>query len=305
MRQVALLVILAAILIVFSIVNPNFLSSNNLINVTRQMSVLLTIGIGFTFVMLSGEIDLSVGSILGLSTVIFALAMRETGNNSIVCIIITLIVGCFAGLLNGILVTKVGIHSFLVTMATLGLYRGITYTIIQGGKIPVFHPPFSKALGVGLLGIIPLPFIYVMAILAIMHLVLKKSLFGNQVYIVGGSERVARYSGIKTKQTKLVSFLISGTLCAFAGILIVATVEMGIPSLGEGKEIDAVFVVVLGGCRLTGGWGTLPGVFLGVVVISILINGLTMLGANYHMILFVKACLLLFVIWLDTKIRNK
>lgn len=303
-RQAGVFIILICLLLFFSIYLQYFLSLGNFVNVSRQASVMFLVSVGMTLVFLSGEIDLSVGSIVGLATVIFALLMRRTDNSLFICISATLFIGMLCGFINGVLIAYCGIASFIVTFCTLGIYFGTAYYLVVTGRIPITDSFFKTLFGYGKLGPVPYGVIMVAIVFIIFHLILSRSVFGYQVYMCGSNELASKYSGINTRLIKLKTFIISGLLSSLAGLMMAAQMGTCHFEFGRGIEIPVIIAVVLGGARFGGGWGTLPGTLLGTMSMAILMNGLTMFGMQYHGRQLVMACLLVFIVWLDTFLRR-
>ncbi|HEY4544631.1 MAG TPA: ribose ABC transporter permease, partial [Tissierellaceae bacterium] len=267
-------------LIIFSVLisfaSPRFLTKSNLLNVFRQTSINAIIAAGMTFVILTGGIDLSVGSILGFSGAIAA-GLLAGGVNIFFAIVAALIIGAVAGMFNGIIITKGKVQPFIATLAMMILLRGATLVYTSGRPIPVpaaTTSPIFRKIGAGYIAGIPIP-IFIMAIIFLVcYLVLTQSKFGRHLYAVGGNEKAAKLSGINTDRIKVLAYTISGILASVAGLIVTSRLSSAQPTAGDGYELDAIAAVVLGGTSLVGGQGSILGTIIGALIIGILNNAL-------------------------------
>ncbi|MDU4025201.1 Ribose transport system permease protein rbsC [Anaerococcus octavius] len=293
------------ILMVFvSILNPAFLQSNNLLNLMRQLIINGFIALGMTFVILTGGIDLSVGSTLALTSAIFA-GLLQNGMNTGLAILIALVLGLVLGLLNGILITKGKLAPFIVTLATMTIFRGLTLVYTDGRPIAGPRDDFAfKFLGKGqFLGI---PFQVILFILAflVLWMILNKTALGRKIYAVGGNEKASFISGINIDKVKIWVYVISSLMAVLSGLVLTSRLNSAQPTAGAAYEMDAIAAVVLGGTSMTGGSGSLTGTLIGILILGVLNNGLNLLGVSSFYQQIVKGIVILIAVLIDRK-RNK
>lgn len=293
---------LLILVMVVSILNPKFLTMYNILNIFRQVSINGLIAFGMTFVILTGGIDLSVGATLGLSGVILGLVI-SAGIPDFMAILIALIFGCVLGAINGVLVSKVNLQPFIATLATMTMYRGLTMIVSEG--IPFMGltktAPILDYFSQGTFLKVPFPMIVFLLLLAILLVVLQKTVFGRGVYAVGGNEEAARLSSMPIVKIKTLVYIISGFMSALAGIILTSRLSSSQPTAGMGFELDAIAAVVIGGTSLSGGKGRIFGTFLGVLIIGVLNNGLNIIGVSAFYQQFIKGLVILFAVILDRK----
>ena len=287
-----------------SILNPAFLQSNNLLNLMRQLIINGFIALGMTFVILTGGIDLSVGSTLALTSAIFA-GLLQNGMNTGLAILIALVLGLVLGLLNGILITKGKLAPFIVTLATMTIFRGLTLVYTDGRPIAGPRDNFAfKFLGKGqFLGI---PFQVILFILAflVLWMILNKTALGRKIYAVGGNEKASFISGINIDKVKIWVYVISSLMAVLSGLVLTSRLNSAQPTAGAAYEMDAIAAVVLGGTSMTGGSGSLTGTLIGILILGVLNNGLNLLGVSSFYQQIVKGIVILIAVLIDRK-RNK
>ena len=273
---------LVLLCIVITIVTPNFLSVSNITNVFTQVSVNAIIAIGMTFVILTGGIDLSVGSTLAISGAVGASIVKLTGN-VFLAIIVAAVIGIAVGLINGLLVSKGKLQAFIVTLATMTIFRGATLVFTDGTPISKLPEAFVK-IGNGKLGFMPIPVIITIIIAIIAVYALSQTRFGRYLYALGGNEDASRLSGINTDKIKTLVYVVSGFASAIAGVIITSRIGSASPNAGTGFELDAIAAVVIGGTSLAGGEGTITGTLIGALIIGVLNNGLNLMNVSpfYH-----------------------
>lgn len=299
----AIIFVLILLFVFFSITAPNFLAFSNFINLLRQVSISGILAIGMTCVMLTGGIDLSVGAILGISSVLTAIQMVN-GINPIIASLVSLTVGTLLGLINSLLVSRIKIPPMIATIGTMTSLRGLAYLMTGGIPVFGFNPQFSK-IGQGYLWGVPIP-VYIMAVSYIIGIIfLSKTRFSRHIYGVGGNEEVARLSGINVNKVKAVVYGISGFCSALAGLVMLGRINSGQPRSGDGYEMDVITAVVMGGVSLTGGVGNLSFVIVGVMIIGILSNGMTMLAIDDYTQRVVKGLVLLLAVGFDRFIQKR
>ncbi|MDF0554388.1 ribose ABC transporter permease [Kamptonema sp. UHCC 0994] len=301
--QVAgILPILVGICIIFSIVTPNFLSLGNLINVIRQASINIVLATGMTFVILTGGIDLSVGSILGVTAVVGVLVSLIPGAG-LLAVPAALLAGAGLGLLNGSLIAYLGLPPFIVTLGSYTALRGVAYLVANGTTVINRNLNFAWV-GNNYLG--PLPWLVIIAFLAVLvsWFVLRRTVLGRHIYAVGGNARAARLTGIKVNRVLLFVYGVSGLLSGLGGIMSASRLYSATGMLGQGYELDAIAAVILGGTSFTGGIGTIWGTLLGALIIALLNNGLTLMNVSFFWQLVVKGLVIIIAVTID-KLRTR
>jgi ribose transport system permease protein len=285
---------LIILFVALSIASPYFLTANNLASVARQTAVFNTMALGMTIVIVSGGIDLSVGSILGLSGLVGTTAL-EAGYPIVVGVFIGIAVGTACGFLNGLMITKLRINAFIVTLGTLGIYRGLALIISNG--LPVHRiPPGFAFLGEGnLLGI---PFVvWLLVICAVAtHIVLENTRLGRYAFAIGSNKTAAIYAGIPVAFHIAAVYAIGGALTGLAGMIEASRLMTGQPTAGLGYELQAIAAVVIGGGSLNGGEGSVVGTLIGAFIMGLLSNGSDLLNiSNYWQQVIIGAVIILAV----------
>ena len=284
-----------------SIASPNFLTPSNLFSVLRQVSYSGLIAFGMTFIILIGGIDLSVGAILALVGIVTA-SLIQAGMDPILASCIGLLLGAACGAINGLLVSFGRIAPFIATLATMILFRGIAQEYSQSKPISINVDGFFNEIGSGyLFDTIPVPVVLMLLVYFMLWFVLKKTRFGRHVYALGGSEDVARISGLKVRSLKLWVYTLSGLMSGLAALVVTSRLSSASPNAGAMYELDAIAAVVLGGTSLSGGRGWIFGTLVGVVLLGILSNGLNLLNVSSNYQLIIKGVVILFAVLLDRK----
>ncbi|WP_227939545.1 ABC transporter permease subunit [Alkalihalobacillus deserti] len=292
---------LVVIMIIITILNPSFLSLPNIFNILRQVSINALIAFGMTFVILTGGIDLSVGSILALSGAVTA-TLLAAGVDPVLAVLAGLIVGAILGAFNGLIISKGKVAPFIATLATMTIFRGLTLMFTDGRPITgLGDSSFFQMLGKGYFFGIPVPAVTMMISFLVLYLILKKTTFGRRVYAVGGNEEAAILSGIKADRIKIYVYSLTGFLSALAGIILMSRLNSAQPTAGSMYELDAIAAVVLGGTSLTGGRGWIVGTLIGALIIGVLNNGLNLLGVSSFFQQVVKGGVILLAVLLDRK----
>lgn len=292
---------LILLIIVVSILNPSFLDLSNLLNLLRQISINGLIAFGMTFIILTGGIDLSVGSILALSSAFIAL-MITSGVDPIIALIIGVLIGFVLGAVNVLLVTKGNMAPFIATLATMTIFRGLTLVITDGNPITNLGDSYLFQLfGKGYFIGIPVPAVTMIIVFVILLIILQKTTFGRHTYAIGGNEVAAKISGIKVNKIKILIYGISGLMSALAGGILTSRLNSAQPTAGTSYELDAIAAVVLGGTSLTGGKGRIVGTLIGVLIIGVLNNGLNLLGVSSFYQQVVKGVVILIAVLIDRK----
>ncbi|WP_300348046.1 ribose ABC transporter permease [Clostridium sp.] len=293
---------LVLLCLVITMVTPKFLSISNITNVFTQVSVNAIIAIGMTFVILTGGIDLSVGSTLAISGALGASIIKSTGN-VFLAILVAAIVGIVVGLINGLLVSKGKLQAFIVTLATMTIFRGATLVFTNGTPISKLPSSFVN-IGNGKIGFMPIPVIITVIIAIIAVYALSQTRFGRYLYALGGNEDASRLSGINTDKIKTLVYVVSGFASAIAGVIITSRIGSASPNAGTGFELDAIAAVVIGGTSLAGGEGTITGTLIGALIIGVLNNGLNLMNVSPFYQSIVKGLVILIAVLLDKKSRK-
>lgn len=277
-EQMALLLSLIGLCIISTIISPVFLSVNNLMNVLRTASLTAICAMGYMFVILLGEMDLSVGSMQAVVGIVSVMILNFT---KIVpaALLGGIITGAVLGCINGLLVTKAGINSLIASLGTMAILRGSAYIITNGISIQANIPGF-EILGTGYVGPFPIPFLIAVVIFAALYFVLNKTVFGRNIYAVGGNNSAARLCGINVGRIKMAAYIIVGVLTALSGYILACRLNSAQPNAGDGFEFQVISAVVLGGVSLSGGKGNLTGAVIGVLILSVLSNVLVLAGVS-------------------------
>lgn len=302
-RQYVIYLGFAAIFVIFSVTlhDRGFLDPNNLLNIVRQTAVIAVMAVAMTFVLSAGEIDLSVGAVAGLASVTTAIAMESYGVAP--GILAGLATGAAVGLFNGWLTTRVGIPSFLTTLAMLGMATGVAMWISDTASIPILEPFYISVFGGGDIGPIPSLLIWMLVFATVGHLMLRRTTFGRRVLATGGNETAARYSGIDTASIKLRVLLMSSTVAAVAGMLYAGRLQSGRFQLGQGDELSVIAAAVLGGTSLFGGMGTVIGSIIGALMIGLINNGLLLMGLEFSQQLIARGAIIILAVALGQSRR--
>ncbi len=292
------LVALAAVLGVFS---SGFLELSNLLNVLNQVSINGLVAIGMTFVIITGGIDLSVGSILALSGAILA-AMLKAGVPGGAAICGAVLVGACLGAFNGFTISRFRLQPFIVTMATMTIYRGTTLVFTNGRPITgLGKDALYLAMGQGRFFGIPYNGLLFIFALCVTAYILSRTVFGKGVYAIGGNAEAARLSGISVQSTQIWSYVLSGAFAALAAVILVSRLDSAQPVAGQGYERDAIAAVVLGGTSLSGGRGMMVGTLIGALIIGVLNNGLNLMEVSAFYQQIVKGAVILLAVLMDQK----
>ena len=292
---IALLVIAVGL----SIVSPDFLRVDNLLNVMRQSSINALIAFGMTLVILLGGIDLSAGSVLALSSVIIA-SLLQSGTPPVVATLAGIVAGGLMGLVNGLIISKGKVAPFIATLGTMTVLPGLALVMSNGSPISDFNSDFFSMLGGGYVArLIPIPVVLMLIVFGIFWFVLKKTVFGRHVYATGGNAESAKLSGVKVDRVQLWVYTISGVMAAIAGVVLTSRLNSAQPTAGTGYELDAIAAVVLGGTSLTGGRGWIFGTLVGALLIGVLNNGLNLLDVSSFYQQVIKGSVILLAVLID------
>lgn len=279
-RESAIFLALVAIMLVITIVAPQFATRGNIYRVSRQISFVAIAALGVFTVILTGGIDLSLGSTIGLSGITCGLAMAS-GVHPLLAILIGMATGFSVGIINGVLVSYVGITPFIVTLGMLSIARGTIWIITKGWPVENIDDRIL-VLGQGDILGIPVPVIIMLVVAVLIHFLMRKTVFGRRVYAIGGNEEATRLSGIDVQRIKCLVYGISGLLASITGIILVARFSSAQTSSGEGWELDAIAAAVIGGTSLAGGAGSIVGVLIGAAIMGVIRNGLVLMRVSAY-----------------------
>ncbi len=276
--EIGALIALLAIAIVLSILNQYFFTVSNFINLLKQVSIIGIAGAGVTLVIISGGIDLSIGSMISFSVVLVAGFMENNGMAPWFAVILVLIIGAALGLINGALITVLHIPPIIATLATLIAYKGAALVYTGGYAIPLINKFMIP--GRGFVGPIPVPIIIMAGVYVIGYIILKYTMLGRMVYGLGGNEEAVYLSGRSVKKYRLIIYMISGITASLAGVVLASRISSGQPMSGEGVEMDVIAAAVLGGTNIFGGIGTMGGTIIGAFILVVINNGLNLMNVS-------------------------
>ncbi|MFZ5517576.1 MAG: ABC transporter permease [Candidatus Zhuqueibacterota bacterium] len=285
-------------IVIMSFLSPRFLSFSNLLNISRQISVMAIVGVGMTFVILSAGIDLSVGSIVALTGIIISYFVQELGAPVYLSVIIGLMSSLAVGLLNGFFIAKIKIPFFIVTLATMVIGRGLCFIITGGFPISELGEQFQQV-GRGYFGSIPIPVVIMLVVYFLAYLVLQHTSFGRYVYAIGGNEEASRFVGLAVDKIKIAIYGICGLASGVGALILTSRMNSGDPNMGTGMELDAIAAAVIGGTSITGGKGWIWGTLIGAYIMGILNNGLNMLDVSAYYQMAVKGLVILVAVRLQ------
>jgi ribose transport system permease protein len=277
LRSYPIIVGFVGVVVIFTILSDRFLTVSNMLNILRQISINGTIAFGMTFVILSGGIDLSVGSVFAFSAVVGASVLQ--GGNVLPGILAALGVGAAFGAFNGVIIARMKLQPFIVTLATMAIARSFTQAYSQGRPITGFPDSFRQ-LGRGEFLGIPVPVFVMFGVFILVWYILSNTKLGLYTYAIGGNEEATRLSGVKVIRYKILIYTISGALAALSGLILTARLNSAQPTFGTGYELDAIAAVVLGGTSLFGGKGTIIGTLFGAMVMGIISNGMNLVSIS-------------------------
>lgn len=302
-REISLLLMILAIVVVMSFVTPYFLSASNFRAVAVGMTPTAIIVIGMAILLASGGFDLSVGSVMALSSTVVALLLLA-GVPIPVAVVLGLLLGAAAGLVNGILITVIGINPLVATLGTMSIARGIALVLTEGFSVSSLPPAFGYIGKASLLGI-PLLVILTLSLIILFDLAVRHTRFFRQIYFIGANEKAAMLSGIAVNRVRIIAYILTGVLAALAGVLLASRLMSGTPTAGNALELQVLAAAVIGGASLRGGEGTILGAFLGVVFVALINNAMTMLAVSIYWQMIVIGAVLVCAVALDMLVRRQ
>ena len=303
LRDAGTLLGLVVIVVVFSILSPNFLTQQNVLNILQQSSINACVALGMTLVIIAGGIDLSVGPTAAIAAVVVAVLMAA-GVPIGIAIPLALIVGMTAGAFNGVLVAYGGLQPFIVTLGTLSLYRAIALIYTGGNPIFGIPPEFRALTNSSVLGV-PSPVLIIAFLALVVWVVLNKTPLGEYFLAVGGNQEASRIAGVPVSLTKIASYVISGGLASVAGLILVGRLGAADPTLGNLWELDAIAAAAIGGASLMGGKGSIVGTLLGAIILGSLRNGLTLMNVQAFYQLLATGIIILVAMLIDRATRGQ
>ena len=300
-EQAGLLLALVLLCLVISLLTPVFFTAINIKNVLRDASLVAIAGMGMVMVILLGEIDMSVGSTQAVAGIVAVAILNQT-ESVLLAFGVALLAGALIGLCNGLLVTKAGINSLIATLGMMAILRGGAMVSTQAVSIQAKVAGFVEV-GTGYLGPIPIPVLLTFVLFGLFYYVLHHTILGRYIYAIGGNIQAARLSGLAVDRTRILVFVIGGMLAAISAFILASRLNSGQPNAGLGFELQVIAAVILGGISLTGGVGTLAGACIGILILTVLSNGLVLLNVSsfYHDI--ARGAVIILAVYLD--IRRK
>lgn len=283
--------------VAMSLMTDSFLSERNITNILTQSAVVGIVAVGATFVIITGGIDLSVGAVVALSAMVASTFVNDgmpAGAGIAVCIGLSVLIGAF----NGLSVSWLRLAPFIVTLAVMGMSRGLTLQLSEGQSVYGMPAAFTW-LGSGKIGSVPVPLVLFLVAFALGHLVLSRSTLGHKIYAVGGNRNAARLSGIRDQRILFAVYVIAGVCAGVAALILVGRLGAATPTAGTGLELQVIAAVVIGGTSLFGGKGTMIGTFIGVLLIGVINNGLTLLDVSPFWVQFIQGALIFVAVLLD------
>jgi simple sugar transport system permease protein/ribose transport system permease protein len=279
-REFGIFAFLLLMIVILGILRPTFFTSNNVLNMGRQMAQLTVMAVAMTFLITAQELDLSVGSVFGLCSMMMALLARDYGVDLWLALLIVMGVAALIGLFNGLLVTYARIPSFIVTLGMLYIVRGATLMLSSYPVARLEHPSFFEVLAGDVFGNVPIQIFWMLAFVVVGYLVMQRTTFGYHIRATGSNRGAAELSGIRVRRVKIIGFMLTSMTAAFAGALSFAHLTSVAPTAGTGNELTVIAAVVIGGTALFGGYGTVLGTFLGAALLIVIRNGLVQLGGD-------------------------
>jgi ribose transport system permease protein len=302
-REINVLLALIAVGALISFASPYFLSTNNLMGVFRAFSLTAIMSIGMVMVIITGGIDLSVGSAMGLSSLVTALAF-DAGLPMGMAIAAGLGVGVAFGLSNGLLITAIGLPPFIATLGTLSIGRGLMYMITHGVPVTPETPDAFSLIGQGYVGPVPVPVVIMALLMVVFALMMSRTRFGRHIYATGGNEQAARLSGVKVNQVKLSVYVLSSVIASIAGIIGFSRYLSAEPASGFGAELDVIAAAAIGGASLAGGVGSVAGAVIGAALVGVIANGIVLLNINTYAQQAITGGVILIAVSIDV-LRNR
>lgn len=305
LRRQTVWLALVALVIIMSLISDTFLTSSNILNVLRQVTIVGLVSLGMTVVLIGGNFDLSTGATITLAAVVSVNLQPTTPGRTILAIVVPLALGLLVGVLNGTIIGLLKANSIIVTVGSQFLVLGATLIYIGGQHVWVWEPtPFYEGISGGYFLGIPNPVYIYLVLVGITHFLLTRTSFGRYVTAIGNNDEAARLSGIQTNLYRMLTFVFAGFAAAIAGIVLASRVKNLDPTAGIGYEFIALTAVVLGGTKLTGGRGNVLNTLAGVLILGVISNSMTLLNLSFNMQLLVRGVILLTAVAIDARNRR-
>ncbi|GAA4768714.1 ABC transporter permease [Microbacterium gilvum] len=303
LKELGILLVFVVLVIGFSLATPNFLDPANIFNIARQVATLGICAVGFSFVLITGGIDLSIGYQISLNVVVTGMLMSQLGVPWYVACLAALVLGTLIGIVNGLIITFTGVAPLIVTLSMMMILNGASY-LLSGG-LPIFgFPAEFSLLGQGAVAGIPVSLFFLVAVWGIGLFILNKTYVGRYFYAIGNNVEAARLSGVNTRRTIVFVYALCGFFTAIGAVLLLSRLNSAQSATGAGFEFTVLTACVLGGISVMGGRGSLFGAFVGVLIVGVLDNGLVLLNVSEYVQLVIKGCILLAAVIYDAMSKN-
>ncbi|MHC1773678.1 MAG: ABC transporter permease [Flexilinea sp.] len=302
-RESGLVFVLLIVSLILSLVTNTFFTFTNIVNIFKQVTLVSIIAAGQTFVITSGGIDLSVGFVLGLSSIVMC-ELINLGVPIPLAILACLLCGVLFGIINGILITRLNLPAFIITLGMQYIAKGLINVITEGYSIMI-NSPFIMALGQGSWGHIPIMILFLPFVIIIINYIYTQTVFGNYVKAIGGNENAARLSGVNVDKNKVMVYALNGLLCGLVGVIITGRLNSGNPNAGLNYDMNTIGAVIIGGTALSGGAGTVIGSMLGALLLGVIRNGLTLLKVNMYWETVATGAIIIAVCALDSMTKKQ
>ncbi len=299
-QSYAITIVLFVICGISALLTPNFLTSENLTNVIRQVSVITIIAFGETMLIIAGMVDLAPGSVAALAGCV-AIGVFLATDSILVAVLIAILIGVVTGLTSGVIVTRYRVPSFIMTLAMMTVARGLAFIYTKG--FPIYDIGAISYLGKGSLLGVPIPVVVMLTLALVSGVLLNRTRFGRYLYAIGGSEDASVAAGIKVRRIKVLAFIICGAFSAIGGVLLMARLNSGQPAAGVGYEFDAITGAIIGGTSFTGGVGTIPGTLAGCLIVGVINNVLNLLSVPSYYQQVIKGVIIVVAVVLDLRTR--
>ncbi|GAB3601509.1 ABC transporter permease [Microbacterium tumbae] len=302
-KELGILLVFIVLVIAFSLMTPHFLDPTNILNIARQIATLGICAVGFSFVLITGGIDLSIGYQISLNVVVTGMLMAQFGVPWGVAVLIALVLGTAVGLLNGLIITLTGVAPLIVTLSMMMILNGVSYLLSKG--LPIFgFPAGFSMLGQGAIAGIPVSVYVLVLVWAIGLFILNKTYIGRYFYAIGNNVEAARLSGVNTRRTIILVYALCGFFTAIGAVLLLSRLNSAQSATGAGFEFSVLTACVLGGISVMGGRGSLFGAFVGVLIVGVLDNGLVLLNVSEYVQLVIKGAILLAAVIYDAMSKS-
>lgn len=299
-KEFGVFIVLLALVVFFSIASSQFMQPKNFFNIAKQIATVGICSVGFSFVLITGGIDLSVGYQISLDIVVTAVLMNSLGMNWVLACIIGMLLGTVIGLINGIIIVQTHVAPLIVTLSVMTILKGISYLVTGGLAIFKFNDTFVK-LGQGTIaGIVPISLLFLLAIIAVGIFILNKTVYGRYFYAIGNNVEAAKLSGVNVKKIQLMAYGLCGFFTSIGAILMMARLNSAQSSTGDGYEFNCLTACVVGGVSANGGKGTVLGAIIGCMIVGVLENGLAIMNINEYVQEVIKGLVLLCAVVYDT-----